>query len=73
MQIQIQLQCWTQILLKLSSNLGVNATALDPITTFTVSGSSFPWYSNESSVKFVASNSRLVNSTFYQVRVQQLL
>ena len=46
------------------SNLVLTVTALDPITTFTVSGSSFGVSGSGGSVKFVASNGGLVNSTF---------
>ena len=46
------------------SNLVLTVTALDPITTFTVSGSSFGVSGSGGSVKFVASNGSLVNTTF---------
>ena len=46
------------------SNLVLTVTAVDPITTFTISGSSFGVSGSGGSVKFVASNGGLVNSTF---------
>ena len=46
------------------SNLVLTVTALDPITTFTVSGASFGVSGSGGSVKFVASNGGLVNGTF---------
>ena len=46
------------------SNLVLTVTAVDPITTFTVSGSSFGVSGSGGSVKFIGSDGTIVNSTF---------
>lgn len=46
------------------SNLVLTITALNPLTRFTISGSSFGVSGSGGSVKFVASNGSLINTTF---------